>query len=123
VSLVVAFLLCSGVFLLPFSAGGAGMSSGLDMASLQRVDQASNGNGYLPDGTYLVGPVEEVKDAEKQPLNTGLLTMLLLTISFGATVGWLLRNAQRQEALCSLAVGRPSAATCEDLPLLAVFRL
>ena len=67
--------------------------------------------------------MEEVEGAEKHPLNAELLTMLLLTVSFGATVGWLLRNPQGQEALCSLAVVPPSVAACLDLPLLAVFRL
>ena len=122
VSLVVAFLLCLGLFLLPFSASGAEVPSGLDMANLPRVDQASNGNGYPLDGPYLVGPVEE-ENAEKHPLNAELLTMLLLTVSFGATVGWLLRTPQGQEALCTLAVVPPPVAACEDLPLLAVFRL
>ena len=64
-SLVVAFLLCFGVFLLPFSASGAEVPSGLDMANLPRVDQASNGNGNLLNGPYVVGPVEEVEGAEK----------------------------------------------------------
>ncbi len=124
VSLVVAFLLCLGVFLLPFPATGSEWPSGLDMANLLRVDQATNGNDYLLDGTYLVGSVEEVKDAEKSPLNAELLTMLLLAVSFGLSVGWLLRNVQRQGALCSLAFVGPSVATaCEDLPFLGVFRL
>lgn len=123
VSLVVAYLLCLGLFLLPFSASGAEVHSGLDMAKLPRVDQAFNGIGYPLDGPYLVGPVEEVEGAEKRPLNAGLLTMLLLTVSFGATVGWRLRNPRGQEALCSLAVFPPSVAACEDLAPLAVFRL
>ena len=123
-SLVVAFLLCLGVFLLPLPATGSEVPSALAMANLSRVDQASNGNSQLLDGTYLVALGDEAEDGEKSPLKAELLTMLLLTLYFGLSVGWLLRNAQRQGALCSLAGVRSSFATiCEDLPFLGVFRL
>ena len=123
-SLVVAFLVYLGVFLLPLPATGSEVPSDLDMASLPRVDQATNGNGQQLDGTYLVAPGEEAEDGEKSPLSAELLTMLLLTLCFGLSVGWLLRNAQRQGTLCSLAFVHPSfATTCEDLPSLGVFRL
>ena len=121
-SLVVAFLLYLGVFFLPLSATGSEVPSAVAMANLSRVDQATN--GQLLDGTYLVTLGDEAEDGEKSPLNAVLLTMLLLTLYFGLSVGWLLRNAQRQGALCSLAVVHPSfATTCEDLPFLGVFRL
>jgi hypothetical protein len=124
VSLVVAFLLCLGVFLLPLPATDSEVPSALAMANLPGLDLETNGNGHPLDGSYLAAPGEEAKDAEKHPLNAELLTMLLLVVSFGLSVGWLLRNAQRQGALCSLAVVGPSfATTCEDLPFLAVFRL
>ena len=91
---------------------------------MPRVEQLANGNDYPLDGTNLVAPVVEAEDADKDPLNAELLTMLLLTASFGAIVGWLLTNAQRQEALCSFAVVGPSlASACEDLPFLGDFRL
>jgi hypothetical protein len=94
------------------------------MANLPRVDLETNGNGQLLDGTYLVALGEEAEDGEKSPLKAELLTMLLLTLYFGLSVGWLLRNAQRQGALSSFAVVHPSfATTCEDLPFLGVFRL
>ena len=123
-SLVVAFLLCLGVFLLPLPATGSEVPSVLAMANMPRLDLETNGNGYPLEGTYLVAPGEEAEDADKEPLNAELLTMLLLTLCFGLSVGWLLRNAQRQGALSSLAVVHPSfATTCEDLPSLGVFRL
>ncbi len=123
-SLVVGFLLCLGVFLLPLPATGSEVPSTLALANLPRLDQETNGNGHLLDGTYLVAPGEEAEDGEKSPLNAELLTMLLLTLCFGLSVGWLLRNAQRQGTSCSLAVVHPSfATTCEDLPFLGVFRL
>jgi hypothetical protein len=124
VSLAVAFLLCLGVLLLPLPATGSEVPSALAVANLPRVELLANGNGYPLDETYLVAPVVEAEDAEKDPLNAELLTMLLLTASFGAIVGWLLTNAQRQGAFCSLAVVHPSfATTCEELPFLGVFRL
>jgi hypothetical protein len=124
VSLVVAFLLCLGVFVLPLPATVSEVPSALAMANLPRFDLETNGNGYPLDGTYLVAPAEEAKDAEKSPLNAELLTMLLLAVSFGLSVGWLLRNAQRQGAFCSFAVvGHSLASACEDLPFLGVFRL
>ena len=107
-SLVVAFLLCLGVFFLPLPATGSEVPSVLD----------------LLDDAYLVTPGDEAEDGEKSPLKSELLTMLLLTLCFGLSVGWLLRNAQRHGALCSLAFVHPSfATTCEDLPFLGVFRL
>jgi hypothetical protein len=123
-SLVVAFLVYLGVFLMPLTTTVSEVPSALAMANLSRVDQATNGNRQLLDGTYLVALGDEAEDGEKSPLKSELLTMLLLTYYFGLSFGWLLRNAQRQGALCSLAVVHSSfATTCEDLPSLGVFRL
>ena len=119
---VVAFLMCLGAFFLPLPATGSEVPSALAMANLPRVDLATN--SQLLDGTYLLAPAEEAEDADKDPLKAELLTMLLLTVCFGLSVGWLLRNAQRQEALCSSGVvGSSLAGACEDLPFLGVFRL
>ena len=124
VSHVVAFLLCLGVFLQPSLATGSEVPSAVNMADLPSVELLANGNGFPLHGTNLVAPVVEAEDAEKDPLNAELLTMLLLTASFGAIVGWLLTNAQRQGTLCSFAVVGPSlTSACEDLPFLGVFRL
>jgi hypothetical protein len=124
VSVVVAFLVCLGVLLLTLPATGSEVPSALATANLARLDLATNGNAPQLDGSYFVTPAEEAEDADKHPLNAELLTMLLLTICFGLSVGWLLRNAQRQGSLCSLGFVCPSLATaCEDLPFLGVFRL
>jgi hypothetical protein len=123
-SVVVALLLCLGVFLLPLPASGSEVPSALAMTNLPSLDLATNGNGHLLEETYLVAPAEEAEDGGKSPLNAELLTMLLLVVCFGLSVGWVLRNAQRQGALCSLGGFRSSFATiCEDLPFLGVFRL
>jgi hypothetical protein len=124
VSVVVALLLCLGIFLLPLPATGSEVPSALATANLPSPDLATNGNPHPQNGTYLVTPAEETEEADKYPLNAELLTMLLLALSFGLSVGWLLRNAQRQRTLCSLGfVGESFATTCEDLPFLSVFRL
>jgi hypothetical protein len=125
VSLVAVILLCLGVFVAPLTATGPGEPSSLAMADSPRVDQGADGNGYPLDGSYLyVVFAEETEDAEKDPINSELLTMLLLAASYGATVGWLLTNAQRHGALCCFGDVRRSLATaCEDLTFLGVFRL
>ena len=124
VSLVVALLICLGIFLMPLPTSVSEGPDALTMANLPRADQETNGDGYPLEGAYILAPAEEAEDGEKSPLKSELLTMLLLTLCFGLSVGWLLRNARRQGALSSLAVVHPSfATTCEDLPSLGVFRL
>jgi len=119
-----AFLMCLGVFLLPLPTTGSEVPSALATANLSGLDQATNGNPHPLYGIYLVAPAEETEDADKDPLDAERLTMLLLTVCFGLSVGWLLRNAQRQGALCSLGVvGSSLASAREDLPFLGVFRL
>jgi hypothetical protein len=94
------------------------------MANLPRFDLETNGNAPPLDRIYVVALGEEAEDADKDPLNSKLLRMLLLTLCFGLSVRWLLRNAQKQGALCSLAVvGASFATACEHLPFLGVFRL
>ena len=124
VSLAVSLLICLGVFLIPLPITASEGPSVLAVANLPRADQETNGDSNPLEGAYLFAPAEEVEDAEKHPLNAELLTMLLLTVCFGLSVGCLLRNAQRQGGLCSLAVvGQSLATSCEDLPFLGVFRL
>ena len=112
VSLVVAFLLCLGVFLLTLPATGSEVPSAVGMTNLARVDLATNGKGHPLDGIYVVMPGEEAKDADKHPLNAELLTMLLLLGCFGLSVGWLLRNAQYGRAVrtCVLCLFASSTA-------------
>jgi hypothetical protein len=123
-SVVVALLVCLGIFFLPWPATGSEVPSALGMANLPSLDLATNRNPQLQDEIYLVAPAQETEEAHKYPLKAELLTMLLLALCFGLSVGWLLRNAQRQGALCSLGgVGSSFATICEDLPFLGVFRL
>ncbi len=110
VSVVVAVLLiCFGVCL-----------------TLLSLDQGANGNASPLDGTYY--PLALAEEAEEDPVNAGLLMMFFLAASFfGASVGWLLTNAQGQGALCCSSVGvvgEVLGSAREDyLPFLGVFRL
>jgi hypothetical protein len=123
----VAVLLCLGLFLsfLSLAATGSKVPSAFGMANVAHVHQEANGNAPPLDGTYLLAPAEEAEDTVKRPVNADLLTMLLLAAScFGASVGWLLTNSQRQGAFCSLGVVHPSLVTSlEDRSFLGVFQL
>jgi hypothetical protein len=78
------------------------------------------------DGNFFT-TAEEPEKADDSPVNAGFLTMLFLLASFlGASLGWLLPNAQGQGALCSssLGVGEVLGSARDDyLPFLVVFRL
>ena len=78
------------------------------------------------DGNFFT-TAEEPEKADDSPVNAGFMTKLFLLASFfGASLGWLLPNAQGQGALCfsSLGVGEVLGRVREDyLPFLGVFRL
>ena len=128
VSVVVAvLLLCLGVCLtlLSLPARGSQDPSALGMANVLTVDQGANVNAPPLDGTHY--PFALAEEVAEDRVNAGLLTMLLLAASFfGASVGWLLTNAQGQGALCfsSVGVGEVLGRAREEyLPFLGVFRL
>ena len=127
-SVVVAVLLLCLEFSLPLlslPARGSQDPSALGMANVQSVDQGPNREVPPLDGTYY--PFALAEDTDKEPVIAGLLTMLFLAASFfGASIGWLLTNAQGQGALClcSLGVGEVLGRVREDyLPFLGVFWL
>ena len=129
-SVVVAvLLLCLGFSLTLLSLSGSGSEgpSAPGMTNVLHVDQAANGNEPLLDGKYLFAHANEAEETDNSPVNAGLLMMLFLAASFfGASVGWLLSNAQGQGASRSSlgVVGEVLGSTCEDyLPFLGVFRL
>jgi hypothetical protein len=133
VSVVVAVVLLCLVVCLTFisltAIGSQEDPSALAMANVLTVDQGANRNVPPLDGTYHpFAPFALAEEADEGPANSGLLTMLLLAAPFfGASVGWLLTNAQRQGALSlsSLGVvGEVLGSAREDyLPFLGVFRL
>jgi hypothetical protein len=132
VSVVVAVVLLCLVVGFTFNsltAIGSQDPSALAMANVLPVDQGANRNVPPLDGTYHpFAPFALAEEADEGPVNSGLLTMLLLAAPFfGASVGWLLTNAQRQGALCSSSLGVVGevlgSAREEYLPFLGVFRL
>jgi hypothetical protein len=128
VSVVVAvLLLCLGLSLtlLSLPARGSQDPSAFEIANVLPVDQGANRDAPPLDGSYY--PFALAEEADEDPVSAGLPTMLLLAASLlGASVGWLLPNAQGQGALCfsSLGVGEVLGSAHEDyLPFLGVFRL
>jgi hypothetical protein len=114
--LVAAVLVCLGAFLC-FLPTELDVSTAPRPAHSPPLDRGA-------DAGYLAMPRAEAEEADKDPVNADLLTMLLLVVFFGASVGWLLTNSQRQGALCSLGVvGLSLASACEDLPFLGVLQL
>ena len=94
---------------------------------MEHVDRAANAPAPLPDGSYYpLTPAEEAQETDSPPVNSYLLTMLLLACSFGSSVfRMLLTNAWRQGASCSCSGDdRPWLSVAhEDPSFLGVFRL
>ena len=97
-----------------------------DFARADAAQVVGGANAPLPDGSFPITPAGEVQEANRHPVNDTLLTMLLLTLSFGASVlRMLLTNAWRQGAICSSSGDdrRWLSVAHEDPSLLGVFRL
>jgi hypothetical protein len=119
-------LCCLGLFLLSLPLSALDVSSALAGANVEHVDRAANAPAPLPDGSYPLVPAEEAQKTDSPPVNSNLLTMLLLACSFGSRVlRMLLTNARRQGAICSCSGDdRPWLAVAhEDPSFLGVFRL
>jgi hypothetical protein len=123
---VAVLLLCLGfsLILLSLPARGSQDPSALGMDNVLPVQRAPV-NAPPLEGTH--HPFALAEEADEDPVSAGSLTMLLLAVSFfGASVGWLLPNAQGQGALCfsCLGVGEVLGRAREGyLPFLGVFRL
>jgi hypothetical protein len=122
-------LCCLGVFLLSLPLTAPHVSSALAGANVEHVDRGANAPAPLGDGSYPLTPAEEAQQTDNPPVNSYLLTMLLLACSFGASVLRMLltnaRSARRQGAICSWSGDdRPWLAVAhEDPSFLGVFRL
>jgi hypothetical protein len=124
-------LCCLGVLLsLPLSAPDVsdviGVPSALAGANVGHVDRGAGASAPLPNGSYPLTLAEEVQQTDRHPVNSYLLTMLMLACSFGASVlRMLLINARRQDAICSwIDDDRPWLAVAYEEPsFLGVFRL
>ena len=90
-------------------------------------DQVANVNAPPLEGSYY--PFALADEVDDDPVNTGLLTMLLLAGYFfwASVVGWLYTKAQGQGALCLCCagvVGEVLGSVRKNyLPFLGVFRL
>src|SRR5918995_3467176 len=98
-------LLCLGfsLILLSLPARGSLDPSALGMNNVLPVQRAPV-NAPPLEGSY--SPFALAEEAEEDPVNAELLTILFLAASFlGASSGWLLTNAQGQGALCFSSLG------------------
>jgi len=125
---VAVVLLCLGFSLTLLSLSDRGSQedpSAFEMANVLPVDQGAHRDAPPLDGTYY--PFALAEEADEDPASAGLLTKLMLAASFlGASVGWLLPDAQGQGALCfsSLGAGEVLGLAREEyLAFLGVFRL
>ena len=118
---VAALLLCLGV-LLYWSSTGPVVAATLAMVDSPHMEQGAN--GHLLAGSYLAVPTEETENSDKDPVNAGLLTALLLALFFGVMAGWPLANGRGHQAFCSSVVAlRLAFVLRQDPPSLSVFRL
>jgi hypothetical protein len=129
-SIVAAILLlCLGLSLtlLSLPARGSQDPPALGMNHVLPLDQVANVNAPPLEGSYYPFALAEQSDAH--PVNSGLLRMLVLAVSFlgAGVVGWMHTKAQGQGALCFCflgVVGKVLGRLREEyLPFLGVFRL
>jgi hypothetical protein len=121
--LPIVILLCVGAFLSLFPTG-LDVFAALSEAHSSHVNQGTNLESHPLEGGSLAVPVEE--DVDKHPVDADLLTaLLLLAVSFGAAVVWLLTNGRGQGACRSLGTDRHRwfVSALDDRSFLGVFRL
>jgi hypothetical protein len=121
----IIILLCVWTFLSLFPTG-LEVPAALMTAHSPYVNQETNGVWQPLDAMYLAVSAEEAEEVDEHPVNAYLLTaLLLLALSFWATVVWLLTNGQGQGAFRSLSIGRRRRflSALEDRSFLGVFRL
>jgi hypothetical protein len=89
------------------------------------ADEDGGPNAPAPDANYPLTLAEEPQQTERHPVNASLLTMLVLALSFGASVLSMAPNDRRRAASCLWGVEdrRWLAATHEGPSFLGVFRL
>jgi hypothetical protein len=123
--LLAGVMLCWLGILLSLPANSAPEPSAFVRAeAAQEVD----GGAHAPplDASYPMTPAEENQQTQRHPVNASLLTMLLLTLSFGASVLWMATNERRRRAAsCLWGVQDRGwlAVACEGPSFLGVFLL
>jgi hypothetical protein len=118
-------LLCIWAFL-SLLPTGPNVPAVLTKAHSSQVSQETNRDQPPLEGSYLAVPPGETEEVDKHPVNADLLSvLLLLALSFGATVVWLLINGRGQGALRSLGIDRRRwfVSALQARPFWGVFRL
>jgi hypothetical protein len=126
------FLLLAGVMLcwvgillcLPATSAPESPSAFVRAEAAQEMDEGAN--APLLEASSPITIAEEIQQTDRHPVNASLLTMLLLTLSFGASVLWMATNERRRRAAsCLWGAGdrRWIAVACEGPSFLGVFRL
>jgi hypothetical protein len=126
VLLLAAVTLCWVGILLSLPANSAPESPSASVRAEAAQEMDGGPLAPLPDGSYPPTLAEEVQETDSPPVNASLLTMLVLSLSFGASVlRMLLTNARRQGAICSSSGDdrRWLSVAYEDPSFLGVFRL
>jgi hypothetical protein len=121
--LLTGIMLCCLGILLSLPATAPDAPSAFAGADAGQVDGGAN--ALSPDGSYPLTPAEEVQETERYPVNASLLTMLVLSLFFGASVLWMPKNDRRRGASCLWGVEdrRWFAVAYEGPSFLGVFRL
>jgi hypothetical protein len=116
-------LCCLGSLVSLSASAASDVPSSVPSAS---ANEDGGPNAPAPDANYPLTLAEEIQQTERHPVNASLLTMLLLSLSFGASVLWMLTNERRRRA-ASRSWGaddrRWLAVACEGPSFLGLFRL
>ena len=76
--------------------------SALAGANVGHVDGGAEASVPVPNGRYPLTPADEVQQTDRHPVNSYLLTMLVLACFFGASVlRLMLTYFRKQGAICS----------------------
>ena len=86
--------------------------------------QETNGDWHPLDPIYLAISAEEAEEVDEHPVDADLLSaLLLLALSFWATLVWLLTNDRGHRAFRLVGLGRWFLSALEHRSFLGVFRL
>jgi hypothetical protein len=101
--LTTTVLLCLGVFLLSWPAGGSEVSAALAGAGAPHAEQAANSDGNPLDGDPLDVFTAVGEDGDRLPKNAVLLRTLVFVHFFGLALGWLVVSGwmRRRPEACS----------------------
>src|SRR5215218_8142784 len=82
-------VLCLGVSLITWPAGGSDVCAAFGMAGTPHAEQTARGYGHSLDGDYLAVFAAEGENVEKLPKNAVLLRTLVFVPFIGIALGWL----------------------------------